>query len=315
MAKYLDIEGRQVPQPEYKRDADKLVAEYQKAFLAIKAELERTDISNLSRANALALLKEIEKALNELDLFAKEWIAANIPQAATDGTAAALVNLGLAASLEEARKVVKFNKLNRELVDLAISDMQTDVLDVTKNVKKRLRNTIRRVVGEVMRANMAKGVNGRKTMNADMLSQLRKELGETIEAGIIDSGRNRWKPVDYIDMLSRTKMMETYRQAQTNEAVGRGANYAIISYAGAKDACRFHEGRIIKLVPQAEGNYPTYDELKASNQIFHPRCRHHFTVIRDIDRLPPDVLKSAENQARRGDAALATGKRNPTNIE
>jgi hypothetical protein len=315
MPQTLIIEGREVPQPNYKHDIDKLVDYYKRAMLEIKRELERTDITEFSRAQSLAMLKKIEQRLKELDLFASEWIAAHIPQAAYDGTAAALVNLGLAATLVEAKQAIKFNHLNEKLVELYIADTQEDILAVTQNIKKRIRNTIREVAGEVMRAQMAKGVNGLTAQNRLILDGLRKKLGDTIETGIVDAARRRWAPHDYVEMLTSTKMLETYRQAQTNEAVSRGALYGIISFAGAKDACRFHEGRIIKLVPTAEGNYPTYDELKASNQIFHPRCRHHFTVFRSIDRLPESVRKTAEKQAKRGDAALATGKRNPKNIE
>jgi hypothetical protein len=306
----LTIEGREVPQPNYRSNADDLVSYYRNAMIEIKRELERTDVSGFSRAQSMAMLKEIEKALKELDLFAAEWVAENIPIAATDGAAATLVNLGLAASMVEARQAVKFNKLNKEMVELYIADTQQDILAVTDTVRKRVRNTVRKVAGEVMRQQMAKGVNGIPSQNRLILEGLRKELGASVETGIV-TGSRKWKPIDYVDMLTRTKMQETYRQAQTNEAVPRGAAYGIISSVGSRDACRFHEGRIIKLVPQAEGNYPTYDELKASGQIFHPRCRHHFSVFRSMERLPDDVRKSAEKQAERGDAALKTGKRNP----
>jgi Phage minor capsid protein 2 len=311
MPQYLDIEGRSVPQPQYKHDTDVLVEQYKRAMLDIKRELERLDVTSFSRAQSQAMLKQVEKALKELDLFAAEWVAANIPQAATDGTAATLVNLGLAATIEEAREVVKFNKLNKAMIELYVADTQKDLLEITSNVSKRVRNAVREVTGEVMRAQMAKGVNGIETQNRLIVQQLREKLGKSIETGIVDAARNRWNPIDYVDMTTRTKMLETYRQAQTNEAVTRGAVYGIITFAGAKDACRFHEGRIIKLVPTAEGNYPTYDELKASNQIFHPRCRHHFTVFRNADRLPEEVRETAAKQHERGNAALATGKRNP----
>jgi Phage minor capsid protein 2 len=311
MADSLNIEGRQVPEPKYDRDTDRLVREYKKAMLELKAYLQRQDVATLTKANARAIIKHISKRLNELDLFADEWIQEHIPKSVTDGVASTLFNLAVVDSIDEAKKIVQFNKLNQMLVEAAIADTQEDLLQVSTNVKKRIRNEIRRVAAEVTRANMARNVNGLKSMNREIVRKLRNSLGEAVETGIVDSARRRWKPEDYVETLTRTKMLENYRQAQTNEAIERKALYGIISSAGSKDACRYHEGRIIKLDPSAEGNYPTYEELKASNQIFHPRCVHHFTVMRDPKRLPSETLKAAEKQQKRGDVALASGKRNP----
>jgi hypothetical protein len=311
MPKYLDIEGRQVPEPRYDRDTDKIVREYKKAMLGLKAYLQRQDVATLTHANARAIIHHVGERLKELDLFAEDWIKENMPKPVKDGAAATLYNLAVVESFDEARKIVQFNNLNKMLVETAIADTQEDLLAVTNNVRKRVRNEVRRTVAEVTRGNMAAGINGNRTMNRDILRKLRSRLGETIETGIIDRGNRRWKPEDYVETVTRTKMTENYRQAQTNEAIERQALYGIISYAGSTDACRFHEGRIIKLDPSAAGNYPTYEELKASNQIFHPRCVHHFSIMRDPNRLPPETLKAADNQQQRGDAALATGKRNP----
>ena len=35
--------------------------------------------------------------------------------------------------------------------------------------------------------------------------------------------------------------------------------------------------------------YPTYAELRRSNKIFHPNCKHKVTPIRDINLLPQIV--------------------------
>jgi len=116
-------------------------------------------------------------------------------------------------------------------------------------------------------------------------------------------------------MLVRTKLMEAHIEAARNEAIARGAYYGIISTHFAIDACRYHEGRIVKLVKDAPGNYPTIEQLKASQTIWHPRCRHYVIPISSIEDLPADVRKRAEEQAVRGDAAIVTGKRNPTDEE
>lgn len=315
MAEYLDIGGRKVPIPNYDYDTDELVREYKKGMLEIKANLQRQDVSSLSKANAHVVLKQTADRLQELDLFADEWIKKNMPKSVGDGIAATLVNLELVDTFDEAKKVIQFNQLNRNLVEAAIADTQDDLLQVTHNVNKKVRREVRRAASEVTRSNMARGINGNKTMQRDILKKLRTRLGSAVETGIIDRANRRWKPENYVEMLTRTKMLDNYREAQTNEALGRDAMYGVISFAGSIDACRFHEGRIIKLSPEAEGSYPTYEELRDSNQIFHPNCVHHFTVLRDTSRLPPETLDMAVEQQMRGDAALATGKRDPKEIE
>lgn len=306
-----DFTTRQVPTPSYEYDVDELVHEYKTAMLEIKSELDRQDVSSLSKANARGLLDNISERLKEIDLFAEEWIRRNMPRSVAEGVASTLVNLEVVGSLDAARKIVQFNSLNKNLVEAAIADTQDDILEVTNNVSKKVRREIRRATSEVTRENMSRGINGNKTMQRDLNRKIRKRLGSAVDTGIVDRSRRRWKPEDYVEMLTRTKMADNYREAQTNEALERSAQYGVISYAGSKDACRFHEGRIIKLDPEASGSYPTYEELRDSNQIFHPNCVHHFTVLRDPEKLPSDILNKAVKQQKRGDAALATGKRNP----
>lgn len=109
--------------------------------------------------------------------------------------------------------------------------------------------------------------------------------------------------------------MEAHIEAARNEAIARGSYYGIISTHYAIDACRYHEGRIVKLVPNAPGNYPTIEELKATGQLFHINCRHRIIPISSIEDLPADIRRRAEEQAVRGNAAIATGKRNPKEEE
>ncbi|SFX48786.1 Phage minor capsid protein 2 [Thermoactinomyces sp. DSM 45891] len=311
MAKYLTIEGRQVPEPNFDRDVERLMGVYKRAYWNIKLELHRVDLIDFQRSSLIAAMKKIEEILNDLDQFVINWVSTTIPAVARQGVASVLVELGASSSFKEALRVATFNRTNKSMVDLFVSDTSTDVLEVSRNVRQRVRNTMRKVSGEVMRNNMARGINGQDTQSRMILQRLRKELSDSVKTGIIDAGGRRWKPEDYVDMLTRTKYSEMYRIAKTNEAMAREAYYGIISGGPAKDACRFHIGRIIKLTPEAPGDYPTYEDLKASNQIFHPRCVHHFTTFSKIERLSEGVRQIAEKQSKRGVIAVDSGKRNP----
>jgi hypothetical protein len=304
-----------VPTPTYEYEVSQLVNYYKKAVDEILRELERIDLANFKRANAQAKLKSIAEILAELDASATAWVESTIPIVAKDGVVNTLVSLAIAETVEQATLMVEFNRINQNMVAAAVADTQSDLLAITQNIDRKTKAAIRQAVADSIRANMTKGINGRRTINADILAEMRKQLGKSVETGIVDSIGRRWKPEDYADMVTRTKMMATYNEATSNESIQRGAYYAVISRHGASDACRYHEGRIMKLTPDAPGNYPTYSELKASGQIWHPRCKHTYSPIRNLDRLPQSVRDLAEKQAEIGVKALSTGKRNPKEVK
>jgi hypothetical protein len=83
-------------------------------------------------------------------------------------------------------------------------------------------------------------------------------------------------------------LAQTQRESAINDALGRNAYYGIISSHGASDLCRNWEGRIVKLTPDAEGDYPYYGALP-NREIFHPRCKHVVSPVRRPDRLPESI--------------------------
>lgn len=266
----------QIPEPNYNRDIDRLVAAYKVAIAAILAELDRIDLANISRAIAAAALVEVTKILRNLNEEAAIWVAEQVPKVVQDGVLNALVSL----DVKDAEKVVKFTKINRELVASVVADTQADLLAVTQNVERRVRTAVRQVTAESMRANMTKGINGRRTISADILGGLRKKLGDSVNTGIIDSAGRRWQPHVYVDMVTRTKMAEAHRESTINEAVGRGAYYGRISRHGAKDACANWEGKIVKLVRDAPGDMPYIGDI-SRRELFHPCCKHLVNPVRD----------------------------------
>ena len=143
--------------------------------------------------------------------------------------------------------------------------------------------TLRQVVGEAMRQNLAQGINGRRTMNADIMTGLRGKLGDALNNSVIDAAGRRWQTSVYVDMVVRTKMARTTTEATINEAVQRDAYYGVISSHGARDKCRDWEGKTVKLISDAPGDYPYYADLP-SREIFHPRCRHTISPVRVPER-------------------------------
>lgn len=275
---------RELPPPNYEYEVAKLTNAYVKALEQIRNELYRLDLTDFQRANALATMKSITEILRELNGDTADWINEAIPKATEDGIIRAIVALGVVDTVEEAANIVKFNRINKELVKAAIADTQTNLLAVTQNMEKRMIVAIRQATAEVMRANLTKGVNGTSTLTGELIRSIRDKLGKAADTGIIDSMGRRWKLKDYIETAVSTKMMEAHKEATMNEAVQRGAYYGVISKHGAIDACRKWEGKIVKLTRNAEGNYPYIGDLP-NREIFHPRCKHVVSPVKRPDRV------------------------------
>ncbi|MDT2287348.1 hypothetical protein P7H17_16705 [Paenibacillus larvae] len=167
----------------------------------------------------------------------------NIPKAAADGVIKTLIALEIVETVEEAIKAVKLSKISENMVAAAIADTQADVLAVTQNVERKVRSAIKKAYADSVRENMAAGINGRRTISRDALDRMRQELGKSLDSGIIDAAGRRWRPDTYVEMLTRTKMMNTYREATTISALERDVQYAIISRHGATDSCSNWEGK------------------------------------------------------------------------
>jgi Phage minor capsid protein 2 len=281
-------EFKEIPAPSYEYEVGQLVEYYKRAVNDILRELNSVDLTDFQRANAQAVLADIADILSELDDNATAWVEENIPKAALDGVAGAIMALGVAETINEARTIAKFNRLNRELVKAVVADTQADLLAVTQNISRKVKAAIRQAVAESMRANMTRGINGRRTISSDIVTDMRKRLGDAVNTGIIDAAGRRWKPEVYADMVVRTKMMQAHKEATRNEAIARGAYYGVISRHNAADACRNWEGKIVKLTPDAPGDFPYIDDLPR-REIFHPNCRHIITPVRRVDRLPDDI--------------------------
>lgn len=163
---------KEVPSPNYDYNANKLAKVYKKAIRDIEKELASLPIGDLRQAHAKAALANVAKILSGINKKCEAWVNENVPMAAKDGVARTLVSLGEVKTLEEAIEIAKFNRMNKALVDAVIADTYTDLLAVTQNVDRKTRAAVRKAVSESMRTNMATGVMGRKTINADTLKQI-----------------------------------------------------------------------------------------------------------------------------------------------
>lgn len=279
---------REAPRPNYDYDVAKLTQEYEKALRSIQAELNTLFLTDFERAQIVAVEANIRQTLADLRTYGNEWAQATITKSATDGVASTIYSLGLTETFEEARKIARFNSLNKPLIEAIIADTQSDLLAVTQNVERKTRAAVRQATADVLRAKTSAGINGTQSLTQALTKELRSKLGNAANTAIIDAAGRRWKLKTYAEMLVRTKTLEAHKEATRNEALGRGVQYAVISRHGATDACRDWENRIIALTPDAPGGFPFVDDLPR-NDIFHPNCKHIYTAVRRPDRLPDDI--------------------------
>lgn len=269
-----------IPTPTYEYNVAVLRGYYEEALNDISNELLRLDLSNFERSQAKATELEIKRIISELDDKAMEWVTSNIPVAATDGVALSLVSLGLAQSMQEARAIVSFNKLNTDFIKTAVADTQEDLLQVTKHMEPNLVGGIRSAAAEMVRSNLTRGVNGTQTLKRDLLNR----LDEATKSGIIYADGTVQKPEVYAEMVVRTKMAETQRKTAINDAIDRDVYYGVISRHNATDDCAKWEGKVVRFLAKAPGKYPLIDELP-KREIFHPNCRHTITPVRKPERI------------------------------
>lgn len=308
-----------IPLPNYNRDVNELVRIYRLAILEVIAILESLATygseKDISKAQMESVLAQLAVLLAEVDKDAEVWVKERIREAFIDGQAETLLALGEAKTLEEARSLVAaaaMSALAAQTIDAMVAETFEDLLFANNKMKRETIKMVRAVVAEQMKTKAAAGMGRNTTRNAIVQALTKKEIRERFNVegnvAIVDKAGRRWKLEHYADMVTRTKMLQAHSEGTRVEALERGVDLAIISSHNAKDACRHFEGQIVSMNGHTEG-FPTYDELRRSNLIFHPNCRHKITPIRDINLLPEAVRKKFEDNRKNAMKQLSNAKK------
>lgn len=270
---------REAPRPNYDYDVKQVVKAYEQALKDVQAELNSLFITDFKRAQVLATEKAIVSILSDIKKYGDEWASVAVTKSAIDGIASTIYSLSLVGTYDEALKIASFNRVNKRFVAAAIADTQADLLAVTQNIERQAKLTIRKATAEAMRYKLARGDNAIQ----DISREIKQRIINATDVAIIDARGRRWKVGNYADMIARTKLMEAHREASINEALAEGSYYGRISRHGATDACRHWEGKIVKLVAAADGEYPYIGDIPR-RELFHPACKHLVTPLRDPSR-------------------------------
>jgi hypothetical protein len=288
------------PIPTYTREVDKLEKTYRKALTKIVKQLEKVDPQDLLHQSIYeSQIQQLAFLIRELNGEAQKWIEETLTDAFQYSQASAMVTMGLAGSLVEAKGKHTFSLMSQQRLEAIISDTFTDVLKAHSIMEESMKQLVRDVQAEVLRTNVAMQ-RGTVTSAKDMRSALLKEgfsksLVEESWKGITDAGGKRWDLTTYTKMVARTKLQQTQLEGATQMALENESDLAVISSHGAKDACRSYEGVIVSLTGRTWG-YMTLAEARGSGLIFHPNCQHSVHPIGDIEALPKKVKDKADRQ-------------------
>jgi hypothetical protein len=298
---------REIPEIRYNKDVERLAKMYKRSYQDVVKELIRlleTGSWDILIQQEASLARQLTLILEELDKDVAPILEQLLKDTFVKGQAQALVSLGEATTLTEATAGVSMSQFSRKSTEKIVQDTFEDVLALTNRTEKRIKQEVRDIAGEVMRQNAMQQMGYDTTRKEMMNKLLSKGFSKKITKdfkGVTDSAGRRWKLDSYVNMLVKTKMQQAYSEGIRSESIERGTDLAVISDHGAKDACKHFEGMVISMTGKTKGLY-TYDELRRSNKIFHPHCKHTITPLRDISLLPQslqdkhkDLLEKAKN--------------------
>lgn len=293
------------PTPTYNREVKELERIYKKALSRIARQLRNVEPDDLIRQELYeSQIRQLTHLLQELNEETFKWVQTTLTEVFITAEAGALVSLGQAKTIEEAKGMVGFSQLSRQRLEAIISDTFEDILQATTHMDKTMKQLIREVQAEVIRVAVAQ-----QRASRDIADELRTELTkkgfsrrltEENWKGIIDASGRRWDLTTYTSMVARTKIQQTQIEGVRQMVLEHNENdLAIISSHNAEDACRHFENMIISLDGLTKG-FPTLAEVRASGLIFHPNCQHTVHAIPDLEMLPDNLLKDAEKARKSG---------------
>lgn len=235
-----------------------------------------------------------EEARAYLDNSRPDNMVGGVPQpnylTGTDEALAILARKRLdgVISPNDAREAIIQQGLHREATRTLFEDTYKDILMATRNTDVRLKRVIREITSEVIQQqsllgqgniNMAKALEARLTEDA-----IYKRLTKDGLIGIVDRGGKRWNISTYSKMVVNTKVTQAHLETTKRLGAQMGLDLALVSTHDAIDACNNWEGVVVSVNGMTDG-YPNLDDAIATNELFHPNCRHHISLIKSLEDL------------------------------
>lgn len=265
---------RELRKVEGEEQAKRLISLYRHAESDIVSRLQRmidkygTDAGKKPSVRLLRQqYKAIRQELKRLDAVGQREAAAMVEKTYNGGFAVASRQLkdagivsGLGAEMSGVHK--KALAIYSEQVQGRLSDLVTSAGRTVGDIYRQLQ----------LNTTMAGAVAGTQTLKhvQDKMARL-AEKGGLIS--FVDSAGRSWNMGSYVEMLSRTTLMQVHNAATWNEFAAHGEDLIQISYHTPTCAlCAPWNGKVLSLTGKTPG-YPTLAEVEGAG-LFHPNCRH-----------------------------------------
>lgn len=183
-------------------------------------------------------------------------------------------------------------------VSAAITERVVRAVDVNEIAFRQVADD---VLSDRSQLKMMESVNN--SAGADLLRQnitkkgIAARIRDNGQVGLVDEAGRRWKLGHYVNTTIKTEINNAYIESVVESGKEIGADLAVISSHGAKDDCRKWEAVIISMTGKTPG-YPTYQDAKASGEIWHPNCQHSVHLIRNTDLLHKDDIAKDKEQRK-----------------
>ena len=283
-----------------------LIAVYSEAYLKL-FEILHKGLSyetnpNFSQMSMYSIMKQVEKLLNDLGVDVLTLVQEHTLDAVERGYLDSVIGFlgaeGLTgAALTTAVLTFPFSRVGKDLAEQFAKDTFKDLLNANKNVEASVQKLVRETFSKHMAVQAALNQSYDNIAKEILKDLSGKKLKTDIANGIIsivDKAGRRWKLGTYVDMVVKTKYQQARIEGMKEFTRETGTmDLAQIPKNGAKDMCRIYEGLVISLTGATAG-FQTFDDLQATNQIFHPRCRHTPVPIKSLDHLHPNEREFAE---------------------
>ena len=270
------------PEIDFSQSTEDIRKQFEKALKEIQSALRSFLLSDATRKDLLATEKEIRLILSDMEKYIDEWSSEAAESSVTQALVASLLMLGLAETVEEAREQTKLTRKQTALLDYAVESLRTDLKAVTANLERQTRSVIRRSYTDSMKRT--------STQSQTEISRAAKQMLADADIAIVDKAGRRWKTSNFIDVITKTRLMETYRDIVALEGIANGNGHGYINYnKSTTDRCKDFHFKIVKLAPDIESPYPYFRDLP---HLGHPQCRHYPIIITNFDDVPTQVKRA-----------------------
>ena len=170
-------------------------------------------------------------------------------------------------------------KFDTKRVEAVLQDTYTHIAGMTQYMTGTTVQNLRNVVARTLRESAMSGMT-QKEVSATLLDRL---LASDSQFKFVDAKNRVWNSEAYVEMLSRTTLLNTGRETYLDTCAEKGKDVVRITVSGnACPKCAEWENRLVSISGKTKG-LPTLQNA-IDGGLFHPNCTHSTVAVGDYDR-------------------------------